>query len=111
MSTDERLEERAPASPTLRTDYERRAPVSTLIAIAAVATVLGVVLGILIDWFPYQASELAEQIATVYDVLIAASVPMFVLVMTVVIYCVWKFRMKPGEELLDGPPIHGNTRL
>jgi cytochrome c oxidase subunit 2 len=29
----------------------------------------------------------------------------------VVLYCVWKFRMKPGEELKDGPPIHGNTRL
>ena len=22
-----------------------------------------------------------------------------------------KFRMRPGEENLDGPPIHGNTRL
>ena len=31
--------------------------------------------------------------------------------MVVVLYCVWRFRMKPGEELKDGPPIHGNTRL
>ncbi len=31
--------------------------------------------------------------------------------MTVILYCVWQFRMKPGEELKDGPPIHGNTRL
>jgi cytochrome c oxidase subunit II len=30
---------------------------------------------------------------------------------TVVLYCAWQFRMKPGEELKDGPPIHGNTRL
>src|SRR5439155_18174103 len=29
----------------------------------------------------------------------------------VILYCVWQFRMKPGEELKDGPPIHGNTRL
>ena len=29
----------------------------------------------------------------------------------VVLYCVWRYRMKPGEELKDGPPIHGNTRL
>ena len=28
-----------------------------------------------------------------------------------ILYCVWQFRMKPGEELKDGPPIHGNTRL
>jgi cytochrome c oxidase subunit 2 len=38
-------------------------------------------------------------------------VPIFVLVETVVLYSVWKFRMKPGEEEKDGPPIHGNTRL
>ena len=31
--------------------------------------------------------------------------------MVVVLYCVWRYRMKPGEELKDGPPIHGNTRL
>jgi cytochrome c oxidase subunit 2 len=32
-------------------------------------------------------------------------------VTVIVLYCVWRFRMKPGEEELDGPPIHGNTRL
>ena len=37
--------------------------------------------------------------------------PVFVLVETVVLYSSWKFRMRPGEELMDGPPIHGNTRL
>ena len=31
--------------------------------------------------------------------------------MVVVLYSVWRFRMKPGEEDKDGPPIHGNTRL
>jgi cytochrome c oxidase subunit II len=30
---------------------------------------------------------------------------------TVILYCAWQFHMKPGEELKDGPPIHGNTRL
>jgi len=34
-----------------------------------------------------------------------------VFVQTYVLFAVWKFRMRPGEELLDGPPIHGNTRL
>ena len=37
--------------------------------------------------------------------------PVFVLVVTVVLYCVWRYRMRPGEEEKDGPPIHGNTRL
>ncbi len=43
--------------------------------------------------------------------LVIASIPIFVLVATVILYCVWKFRMRPGQELMDGPPIHGNTRL
>jgi cytochrome c oxidase subunit II len=34
-----------------------------------------------------------------------------VLVETVVLFSVWKFRMRPGDELKDGPPIHGHTRL
>jgi cytochrome c oxidase subunit 2 len=38
-------------------------------------------------------------------------VPVFVLVTVVVLFSVWKFRQRPGEELADGPPIHGNTRL
>ena len=33
------------------------------------------------------------------------------LVETIVLYSAIKFRMKPGEELKDGPPIHGNTKL
>ena len=36
--------------------------------------------------------------------------PVFVLVMTIAIYSVWRFQAKPGD-MRDGPPIHGNTRL
>ena len=43
--------------------------------------------------------------------LVIASIPIFVLVVTAIIYNVWQFRMRPGEELKDGAPIHGNTRL
>ena len=57
------------------------------------------------------ASEEAKDIDTLWDVLVIVSVPIFVLVETIVLYCVWRFRMRPGEELKDGPPIHGNTRL
>ena len=39
----------------------------------------------------------AHNIHTLYDVLLIASVPIFVLVETVVLYSVWKFRMKPGR--------------
>ena len=90
---------------------DRRAPVGPMIAIGAIASVLGIALGLLIDWFPVAASGEAKDIDTLWDVLIIASVPVFVLVQTIVLYSVWKFRMRPGEENMDGPPIHGNTRL
>jgi cytochrome c oxidase subunit II len=44
-------------------------------------------------------------------VLMIVSIPIFVLVMTVILYSAWAFRMRPGQEGEDGPPIHGNTRL
>jgi cytochrome c oxidase subunit 2 len=87
------------------------APVVPMVIIGAIASALGIAAGLAIDWFPTQASTQADNIDTLYDVLIFASVPVFVLVTIVVLFSVWKFRMKPGEENLDGPPIHGNTRL
>ena len=98
-------------SEELTASEESRSHFKELMAIGLIASVLGVALGLLIDWFPTQGSEEAETVDTVWDVLIVASVPVFVLVITVVLYSVWRYRMKPGEELKDGPPIHGNTRL
>jgi cytochrome c oxidase subunit 2 len=84
----------------------------TVAAICAViAIAIGIVISYLIHWFPVQASTQAKNTDTLYHVLVIASIPIFVLVVTVILYCVWQFRMKPGEELKDGPPIHGNTRL
>jgi cytochrome c oxidase subunit 2 len=90
---------------------ESRAQVRTMLLIGAVASAVGIALALLIDWFPVPASEQAGPIDTLWDVLLIASVPVFVLVETIVLYCAIKFRMRPGEELKDGPPIHGNTKL
>jgi cytochrome c oxidase subunit II len=90
---------------------ESRTQVRQMLLIGAVASVLGVALALLIDWFPVPASEQAGSIGTLWDVLLIASVPVFVLVETIVLYSAIKFRMRPGEELKDGPPIHGNTKL
>jgi cytochrome c oxidase subunit II len=79
--------------------------------IAGIAIIIGIPVALSIPWFPADASTQAHNIHTLYDVLLIVSVPIFVLVETVVLYSVWKFRMKPGEEEKDGPPIHGNTRL
>jgi len=88
-----------------------RADWKQMLGIGVVASVLGVIAGLLIDWFPVAASGQAKPIDTLWDVLIIASVPVFVGVTVIVLFSAWKFRMRPGEELLDGPPIHGNTRL
>jgi cytochrome c oxidase subunit 2 len=82
-----------------------------MLVIGAIATAIGIPVALAIPWFPAQASAQSHKVDTLYDVLLIASVPIFVLVETVVLYSVWKFRMRPGEEQKDGPPIHGNTRL
>src|SRR3954452_20223664 len=81
-----------------------------MITIGVVAAIVGTIGALQIDWFPGASAESAGKIDTVYDVLLIASVPIFVLVMAVAIYSVVKFRAKPGD-LSDGAPIHGNTRL
>lgn len=82
-----------------------------MVAVGLIASAIGIALGLWIDWFPVQASTQGKEIDTLWDVLIIASVPIFVLVTVVVCTCVIKFRQRPGEEFKDGPPIHGNTRL
>src|SRR3954463_2077120 len=76
-----------------------------------IVSAVGIAFGLSIHWFPTDASTQAHKIDTLYDVLIIASVPIFVLVTGVVLYSVVFFRMRPGQENEDGPPIHGNTRL
>jgi cytochrome c oxidase subunit II len=89
----------------------RRHPLAQMIVIGVVASAIGIALALAIDWFPTQASTQAPKIDDLFDLLLIVSVPIFVLVEVVVLFSVWKFRMRPGEELKDGVPIHGNTTL
>jgi cytochrome c oxidase subunit 2 len=88
-----------------------RAAVLPAVLIVVISSVTGIILGLLIDWFPTPAATQADPIDTLWDVLVIASVPVFVGVQAFVLYCVWRFRLRPGQENQDGPPIHGNTRL
>lgn len=88
-----------------------RRSIGWTVVAALIATAIGIFLSYVIHWFPVQASTQARNTDTLYHVLVIASVPIFVLVVTVILFSVWQFRMKPGQELEDGPPIHGNTRL
>jgi cytochrome c oxidase subunit 2 len=85
-------------------------PVARMIGIGILASLVGIAITLWIDWFPENASTSASKIDNLYDVLLICSVPVFVLVMTIAIYSVVRFRAKPGD-MGDGPPIHGNTRL
>ena len=88
----------------------RRAIVGAVIA-ALIATAIGIALSFWIHWFPVAATTQAHNTDRLYHVLVIACIPIFVLVVSVILFSVWQFHMKPGEELKDGPPIHGNTRL
>src|SRR3954466_10408031 len=95
-------------------DTERphaRADWRQMVAIGVVVSIIGIAAGLLIDWFPLQASKQAKPIDTLWDVLLIASIPVFVMVETVVLFSVWSARRRRGGERLAGPPIHGNTRL
>jgi cytochrome c oxidase subunit II len=81
-----------------------------MIGIGIAASLVGIAIALAIPWFPESAAGSADKVDTVYDVLLICSVPIFVLVMTVAIYSVVRFRAKPGD-MRDGAPIHGNTRL
>jgi cytochrome c oxidase subunit II len=90
---------------------ERKRTVQQMVVVGVIATAIGIAIGLTIHWFPPADSTQADKIDTLWDVLIIATVPVFVLVTVIVCFAVIEFRMRPGEENLDGPPIHGNTRL
>jgi cytochrome c oxidase subunit 2 len=85
-------------------------PLFRMFAIGVIASAIGIAIALAIDWFPVNAAKSTKQIDTLWDVLLIVSVPVFVLVMTVAIYSVIRFRAKPGDRS-DGAPIHGSTRL
>jgi cytochrome c oxidase subunit 2 len=90
---------------------ESKRTVQQMVLVGVIATAAGIALGLSIHWFPPANSTQADKIDTLWDVLIIATVPIFVLVTVIVLFAVIEFRMRPGEENLDGPPIHGNTKL
>jgi cytochrome c oxidase subunit 2 len=89
----------------------RKRPFLQMFVVWAIGVAIMLPIALVIPWFPDKGSIQAGNVRTLYTVLLIATVPIFVLVMTVVLYSVWQYRMRPGDEQKDGPPIHGNTRL
>ena len=90
--------------------HDDKHPVARVAGLAVIASAIGIAIGLAIDWFPPAATTKAHEIDTLWDVLVIVSVPIFVLVMTVALYSVWRWRARPGDKS-DGAPIHGNARL
>ena len=67
-------------------EKQGRSHVLPLLAIGAITSACGIALGLSIHWFPTQASEEGKDIDTLWDVLVIVSVPIFVLVETIVLY-------------------------
>lgn len=87
-----------------------RLPIAKMLAatVALTAAISAVMLSI--RWNGQEASTAAAKIDDLLNVMIVISSLVFSLVVVMLFYALWKFRVKPGDES-DGEPIHGNTRL
>lgn len=81
-----------------------------MIAIGLVATLISAVVAWQIRWLPDSASEEMDRIAFVYWFATIICIGIFAVVAAALLYAVWAFRVKPGDDS-DGPPIHGNSAL
>ncbi len=77
---------------------------------SAITLIVGVIVW-QVPWEPEQASTQAGPIDTLYDVLAIISAFVFALVVSILIVAVVHFRKRAPDDLRDGEPLHGNTRL
>jgi cytochrome c oxidase subunit 2 len=87
-----------------------RLPIAKMLAatLALAAAISAVMLSI--NWDGQEASTAAPKIDDLLNVMIVLSALVFSLVVVMLVYALYAFRAKPGDES-DGEPIHGNTRL
>src|SRR5512133_3810450 len=88
----------------------RGVPIPKLIAAVIVLTIVTSVIMLIPNWNGEQGSTAAHKIDTLLDVMIVLSSFVFSIVMVMLVYAVWRWRARPGDES-DGAPIHGNTKL
>lgn len=80
----------------------------TILAIVFSAATAATIL--MIDWMPAAKAEQADRVDALLWFLVISSGVIFAGVTTVLVYSIFAFRAKPGDES-DGPPYHGNTKL
>jgi cytochrome c oxidase subunit II len=62
------------------------------------------------SWFPVSAAVQADRQDELYFWLMVMSSFIFAIVIVFLVFSMWKFRAKPGDDS-DGEPIHGHTGL
>jgi cytochrome c oxidase subunit II len=86
----------------------RRGSLIQLIALGVVFGAAATVVALFVPWLPPVASKERDGIDLVFWFTTAICIAIFALVAAVVVYSVFKFRVRPDDDS-DGPPIHGNT--
>src|SRR5262245_44800591 len=88
----------------------RGLPYAKLAAAVVVVPVVTSLIMLIPNWNGQEASTAAPKIDELLDVMIVLSSFVFSIVMVLMGYSLWRWRVRPGDEG-DGAPIHGNTRL
>jgi cytochrome c oxidase subunit II len=88
----------------------RRGSLIQLIALGLIAAAIAIAVALLVPWLPPAAGKEAERIHFVFWFTTAICIGVFSVVASVLTYSIWKFRVKP-DDMSDGPPTHGHTKL
>ncbi len=87
---------------------ERTILILTIITLALIG--VGVAAGFGLDLMPESAASRSEAVDQLFQVMIGIATVIFLLVEGALIYAVFRFRAKEGDEG-DAPAVHGNTSL
>jgi cytochrome c oxidase subunit 2 len=88
----------------------RRGAIVRITLIGIVVAIIVSLVAILIPWLPDPASKQMDRIEFAYWFATVISIAIFAIVMAVLLYSVFAFRVAPDDDS-DGPSIHGNTNL
>ena len=88
----------------------KKVPIIPLAVIGVVIAAITAAQALLIDWLPPAQSEQAERTFGLLWFLFWLSAVFFVIVTSILVYAIWKWRAS-DDDLEDGPPTHGNTKL
>jgi cytochrome c oxidase subunit II len=88
----------------------RRGSIASLVGIGIVAGGIAAAVALALPWLPKPASNEAVRIDSLFWFVIVICIVVFAIVIAVIVYSIIHFRAAP-DDLSDGPPIHGHTKL